>query len=115
MNQEENSVDHDRRSMPEPCLDDIQYAFDDTWPVRLALNTLEAELPMNLQTTSLREVFTSLRDKLEEKELEQIRSLGHQEYLLIKPLASDIGGPFAEHAAVHVRALDDMGLVVRLD
>ncbi|MGD0604174.1 MAG: hypothetical protein ABSA53_11310 [Streptosporangiaceae bacterium] len=39
---------------------------------------------------------------------------GPQEYLLIKPLAPDAGGEFAAKAAEHVRALDDLGLVVRL-
>lgn len=42
------------------------------------------------------------------------RRSGPQEYLLIKPLAPDAGGEFAEQAAGHVRALDDLGLVVRL-
>jgi len=39
---------------------------------------------------------------------------GPQEYLLINPLAPDAGGEFAAKAAEHVRALDDLGLVVRL-
>jgi hypothetical protein len=33
--------------------------------------------------------------------------------LLIKPLAPDAGGTLAEKAAGHVRALDDLGLIVR--
>jgi hypothetical protein len=35
------------------------------------------------------------------------------DYLLIKPLAPDAGADFAGKAAEHVRALDDLGLIVR--
>jgi hypothetical protein len=39
-----------------------------------------------------------------------------QAYLMIKPLAPDTGGEFAEKVAGHVRgALDDLGMLVRLD
>jgi hypothetical protein len=61
------------------------------------------------------EVLRMLREKLDELELQEIRLVGPQEYLLIKPIAPDAGGAFAEQAAEHVRALDDLGLVVRLD
>src|SRR5437868_6620310 len=99
--------------MPAPILDDIQNALGDLSKLRLALNTLQNEMPMNLQTDSVREALSRLRKKLEETELEEIRRLGHWEYLLIKPLAPDAGRAFAEKAAEHVRALDDLGLVVR--
>jgi hypothetical protein len=102
-------------STPAPVLDDLQAAFQETWKLRLALNTLEARIPTQWETGSVREVLRALRDNLEELELEQIRHLGPREYLLIKPLAPDAGGAFAEKAAEHVRALDDLGLVVRLD
>ena len=45
MNQKENSMNQDRPSMPDPPIDDLQYAFRSTWPARLALNTLQGELP----------------------------------------------------------------------
>lgn len=35
------------------------------------------------------------------------------DYLLIKPLAADAGGVLAGKAAEHVRALDELGLIVR--
>jgi hypothetical protein len=59
-------------------------------------------------------MLNGLRGKLQELELREIRLAGPQEYLLIKPLAPDPGGEFAEKAAEYVRALDDLGLVVRL-
>lgn len=96
-------------------INDLQTAFRDSWSIRLALYTLEAETPMHWQTDSIREALKALRVTLEQSELEEIRCLGPQEYLLIKPLAPDAGGAFADRAADHVRALDDMGLVVRLD
>jgi hypothetical protein len=100
--------------MPAPILDDIQGALGEPSKLRLALNTLQNEMPPNWETDSVREVLYGLREKLDELELREIRRLGHYEYLLIKPLAPDAGGAFAEKAAEHVRALDDLGLVVRL-
>jgi hypothetical protein len=45
VNQKEDSMNQDRPSMPDLPAGDRQYAFRCTWPVRLALNTLEGELP----------------------------------------------------------------------
>lgn len=102
--------------MPEPCLGNLQYALYGPSMLRLALNTLHCQMPPEWTADSaVRETLNGMRAKLEELELEGIRMLGHQEYLLIKPLAPYIGGAFAEKAAEHVRALDDLGLVVRLD
>jgi hypothetical protein len=101
--------------MPAPILDDIQGALGEASKLRLALNALQNEMPPDWETNVVRAVLYGLRKKLEELELREIRQLGHQEYLLIKPLAPDAGGEFAEKAAEHVRALDDLGLVVRLD
>ena len=102
-------------SMPVPILDDIQTALQVPSLLRHALNTLECEMPAVWETGSVREVLRMLRGRIEELELREIRRAGPQEYLLIKPLAPDAGGAFAEQAAEHVRALDDLGLVVRLD
>jgi hypothetical protein len=100
--------------MPIPVLDDIQAALQVTPMLRQALNTLQCELPAEWATGSVTEMLRTLREKLDELELQEIRRVGPQEYLLIKPLAPDAGGEFAEQAAGHVRALDDLGLVVRL-
>ena len=102
-------------SMPIPILDDIQEALQVPSMLRQALNTLQSEMPAKWETGSVNEVLNTLREKLEELELQEIRRFGPHEYLLIKPLAPDAGGAFAEKAAEHVRALDDLGLVVRLD
>jgi hypothetical protein len=101
--------------MPTPILDDIQNALQLPSRLRQALNTLQGEMPAEWEAGSVNEVLDTLREKLEELELWEIRRLGPHEYLLIKPLAPDAGGAFAEKAAEHVRALDDLGLVVRLD
>jgi hypothetical protein len=100
--------------MPVPILDDIQNAVAASARLRQALNTLQAEMPVEWQADDVNEVLDTLRESLEALELEEIRRAGPQEYLLIKPLPRDAGGEFAEQAAVHVRALDDLGLVVRL-
>lgn len=100
--------------MAVPFLDDIQTALQVPATLRLALNTLQGVMPAELESGGAGEMLNALRDRLEEMELQQIRRVGPQEYLLIKPLTPDTGGEFAEKAAVHVRALDDLGLVVRL-
>jgi hypothetical protein len=102
-------------NMPIPILDDIQTALAVPSMLRQALNTLQGEMPADWETGSVKETLRALRERLEELELQEIRRAGPQEYLLIKPLAPDAGGEFAEKAAGHVRALDDLGLVVRLD
>jgi hypothetical protein len=100
--------------MPVPIIDDIQNALAAPARLRLALNTLQAEMPVEWQADDVNEVLDMLRESLGVLELEEIRRAGPREYLLIKPLAPDAGGAFAEQAAEHVRALDDLGLVVRL-
>jgi hypothetical protein len=71
-------------------------------------------MPPDWETGSIKTTLNTLRKKLEELELQEIRRSGPREYLLIKPLAPDAGGTFAEKAAEHVKALDDLGLVIRL-
>lgn len=101
--------------MADPILDDILSALDVPPKLRLALNTLEAEMPVMWGTGEVGAVLRALRAKLEELEMEEIRRLGPQAYLMIKPLAPDTGGEIAEKVAGHVRALDDLGMLVRLD
>jgi hypothetical protein len=103
-----------RASLPTPILDDIQSALQIPAKLRHALNMLQGEMPIEWHTSSTSDALNTLREKLEELELQEIRRFGPYEYLLIRPLAPDTGGTFAEKAAEHVRALDDLGLVVRL-
>jgi hypothetical protein len=95
-------------------LDDIQSAFHVPAMLRLPLNALQDEMLRNWKPTIYERWLNGLREKLQKLELREIRLVGPQEYLPIKPLAPDAGGEFAEKAAEHVRALDDLGLVVRL-
>jgi hypothetical protein len=103
------------RGIATPILDDIQDALYVPAQLRLALDTLQSVMPPELETDGVRETLKALREKLLELELREIRRVGPQEYLLIKPLPPDIGGEFADKAAEHVRALDDLGLIIRLD
>jgi hypothetical protein len=88
--------------MPVPVLDDMQTALQVPAKLRLALNALQGEMPPELGDDGIHEALYALRGKLEEMELRELRRVGPQEYLLIKPLAPDAGGKFAEKAAVHV-------------
>jgi hypothetical protein len=84
------------------------------WPLRLALHTLLHHTPLHLLDDNVSKALSALRDRLEEQEMAEIRRLGPQEYLLIKPLRPDAGGDLAEKVAAHVRALDDLGLVLMI-
>lgn len=69
-----------------PILDDIQGALQVPATLRLALNTLQEQMPPDLESGGIHEMLNTLRSKLEEMELQEIRRFGPQEYLLIKPL-----------------------------
>jgi hypothetical protein len=101
--------------MPEPKLVDVEHALSGSTTLRVAINTLMFILPPELETDSVHDALRELQVKLSERELREIRDHGPREYLLIKPLAPDAGPDFAGQAAQHVRALDDLGLIVRLD
>jgi len=100
--------------LPEPDLTEMWDALGDTVCLRLALNTLESNLPARWITYDACDALNALRIKLEEEELSQIRSWGPREYLLIKPLRPDAGVVLAKEAAEHVKALDDLGLIARI-
>lgn len=61
--------------MADPILDDILSALDVPAKLRLALNTLEAEMPVMWGTGAVGAALRTLRAKLEELELEEIRRL----------------------------------------
>lgn len=115
MSDSQDELKSERVGMSVPYVDDVQNALYIPAMLRLALNTLQGEMPVQWGTVSVRQVLNTLRGKLDELELQEIRRLGPQEYLLIKPLAPDAGADFAEKVAEHVRALDDLGLVVRIN
>jgi hypothetical protein len=101
--------------MPEPELVEVERALSGSSTLRVAINTLMYNLPPELETDSVHDALRELHIKLDERELREIRDYGPREYLLIKPLAPDAGPDFAGQTAQHVRALDDLGLIVRLD
>ena len=82
--------------------------------LRLALSTLEANVPRHWTTDDTDRALKALWDKLAEEELSQIRRWGPREYLLIKPLRADAAPALAMKAAEHVRALDVLGLIARV-
>jgi hypothetical protein len=100
--------------LPEPVLDDTWNALGDTMSMRLALDTLQNQLPPRWTSNDVRHVLNALRDSLEDEELSQIRRWGPREYLLIKPLRPDAAVLVAAKAAGHVKALDDLGLIARM-
>ena len=71
-------------------------------------------MPVKWETGGVRESLCTLRDNIDELGLREIRRLGPQEYLIIKPLHPDAGGALAEKAAEHINALDDLSLIIRL-
>jgi hypothetical protein len=101
--------------MADPLLDEILSVLSTPSKLRLALNTLEWEMPVAWGTGAVGEALRALRASLEELELAEIRTLGPRAYLMIRPLAPDTGAELAETIAGHVRALDDLGMLVRLD
>lgn len=101
--------------MPDPDLTDVDCAIGGSSTLRLAVHALLHVLPEDLKTDSVRGTLNELRDRLDQRELQAILVYGPREYLLIKPLAPDAGGAFADQAAQHVQALADLGLIVRLD
>ena len=98
-----------------PALGDLQTAFRGTWKLRLALNILEREMPQNMWIMEIRHGLIVFRRRIELMELDETRCLGPVEYLLINPLTPGTDGESAEDVAAHVRALDDLGLILRLD
>jgi hypothetical protein len=73
------------RGIATPILDDIQEAIYVPAQLRLALDTLQSVMPPELAADGVRETLNALREKLLELELQEIRRVGPQEYLLIKP------------------------------
>ncbi len=81
----------------------------------MVINTLHYNLPPELETDSAHDALGKLHVKTQQAGTAGDPRLRPLEYLLIKPLAPDIGPALAGKAAEHVQALDDLGLIVRLD
>jgi hypothetical protein len=113
MDQPGNGLPHESR-MPGPDLVEVERALSGSSRLRLAVVTLQNDLPADLEADSVRQTLAELRDRIDERELREIRDYGPRQYLLIKPFAPDADGTFTGKAAQHVRALYDLGLIVRL-
>ena len=100
--------------MPELDIEEVRDSLEETRVVRLALDTLEDNLPPAYGCDGLTQELLALREKLAAAELAQLRQIGQREYLIIQPLAPESAEPLISRAADAVRVLDDLGLVVRL-
>jgi hypothetical protein len=100
--------------MPELDIEEVRASLEETRQVRLALDTLEENLPPAYACDGLSQELWALREKLAVAELTQLRRIGQREYLIIQPLAPETAEPLISRAADAVRVLDDLGLVVRL-
>jgi hypothetical protein len=83
--------------------------------LRLALNTLEHNMPMELDIAGIDKALKKLRMMLQELELKRFRCHGPIGYLLVTPLAPDTCPDFAATVTRHIEALDHLGQIVRLE
>ena len=94
-------------------LEEVRSKLRDTRVIRLALDSLEEHLPPELESDDLTLDFLTLREKLAEAERNQLRKIGHREYMILAPI--DTFESFGGRAAAAIQALDELGLVIRLD
>ena len=94
-------------------IEEVRSKLEDTRMIRLALDSLEEHLPPELESDDLTLEFLTLREKLAEAERKELRKIGHREYMILAPI--DTFESFGGKAAAAIRALDELGLVIRLD
>jgi hypothetical protein len=94
-------------------MEELRIQLKDTRIIRLALDSLEEHLPTELESDSLTAEFVSLRERLAEMERKALRKIGNREYMILAPV--DEFASFGGKTAEALRALDDLGLVIRLD
>jgi hypothetical protein len=94
-------------------MEELRIQLEDTRIIRLALDSLEEHLPTRLESDSLTAEFVALRERLAEMERTALRKIGNREYMILAPV--DEFECFGGKAAEALRALDDLGLVIRLD
>jgi hypothetical protein len=99
---------------PEPDIDEVRADLEQTRELRLALDVLEGNLPPAYWSDGLMAELWALREKFAVAELRQLRKIGHREYLIIQPLGPEAAEPLISKAAQALKALNDLGLVVRL-
>jgi hypothetical protein len=94
-------------------IEEVRSKLKDTRLIRLALDALEEHLPPELESDNLTLEFLTLREKLAKAERRELRKIGHREYMVLAPI--DTFESFGGKAAAAIRALDELGLVIRLD
>jgi hypothetical protein len=94
-------------------MEELRIELEDTRIIRLALDSLEEHLPAELASDGLTAEFVGLRERLAKMEQKALRKIGSREYMILAPV--DEFECFGGKAAEAFRALDDLGLVIRLD
>jgi hypothetical protein len=94
-------------------LEEVRIKLEDTRIIRLALDSLEENLPPVLSSDGLVQGLVMLRENLAETERNELRKIGHREYMILAPMdhLQACGG----NVAAAVRTLDELGFVIRLD
>jgi hypothetical protein len=95
-------------------IEEVRGPLERTRHLRMALDLLQERLPAAYACDGLESELWALREKLDAAELTRLRTLGHREYLIIQPLAPAAPQSLITQAAQAVKALDDLGLVIRL-
>jgi hypothetical protein len=93
---------------------EVRDSLEQTRHLRMVLDLLEETLPGSYASDGLLSELWALREKFAAVELSQLRRLGQREYLVIRPVDPAAPGPLANRAAEAIKALDDLGLVIRL-
>jgi hypothetical protein len=93
-------------------VEEVRSKLEDTRTIRLALDSLEENLPPGLISDSLTLEFIALRKRLAEAEREELRTIGHRDYMILAPVSYP--GRSGDTAAAAIRTLDKLGLVIRL-
>jgi hypothetical protein len=97
-------------------LDDLWSTLEPTRLLRLALNILSRRLPADVETESVRESLGSIHEWICKAELKALRTWGlPTQYVIIRPInpLNPPGPEDMEKISSAIRALDDLGLVVR--
>ena len=94
-------------------MEEVRSKLEGSRTLRFALDSLEENLPPGLISDSLTLEFIALRKRLAEAEREELRTIGHRDYMILAP--AGCSGHFGDKAAAAIRTLDELGLVIRLD
>ena len=93
-------------------MEEVRGKLEGSRTIRFALDSLEENLPSELASDGLTSEFTALRKKMAEMEREELRTIGHRDYMILAPVSYP--GRSGDTAAAAIRTLDKLGLVIRL-